>query len=170
MGYVKRFYEDCADNMAQTVCKVAGLERYARHIWWICHVWVFEAEGQDPRHKKVTWGANRQSAGIYKRYILGIVAEVAENPTILDYYREDPAEIPDNLAEIATACRTAQQKYLPKKATDKGFVIDLPQQTSEPQPQYKTYIQPIVYYGIIDNLCNEYYRQQDEKHKAKTNK
>ena len=60
--------------------------------------------------------------------------------------------------------------FIQQKATDKGFTIDLPQQTSEPQPQYKTYIQPIVYYGIIDNLCNEYYRQQDEKHKAKTNK
>lgn len=114
MGYVKRFYEACADNMAQTVCKVAGLEHRASDIWWLCHVWVFEAAGQDPRHDKVTCNANRQSAGVYKRLILEIVAEVAENPTVLYYFQEDPAEIPDNLDEIATACRAAQQNIYKK--------------------------------------------------------
>jgi DNA-binding CsgD family transcriptional regulator len=71
---------------------------------------------------------------------------------------------------ISVSTVKEQVKAIRKKATDKGLLINLPQQTAKPQPQYKTYIQPIVYYGIIDNLCKEYYRQQDEKHKAKTNK
>lgn len=74
----------------------------------------------------------------------------------------------------ATYCGVSKQaiqdalKTIRNKAVNKGFVINIPQQTAQPQPQYKPYIQPIVYYGIIDNLCKEYYRQQDEKHKAKT--
>lgn len=64
-----------------------------------------------------------------------------------------------------------QLKAIRKKAIDKGHTAK-PQKATATEPQQEPQQEPqtIIYYGIIDKLCAEHYRQQDEKFYNSLNK